>query len=337
MFIACFLAFLLVYSLDTMNIPFFVSTVYAQASEKAAVNTEQVEWFKEIAQGALKWGGAVGILFLSFIFASIAKKIVVRRLSGKGEDYHREVIILFERITYFVVLMIGITIALSLFEVDFVSFLGFFTLGIGFALKDLLGNFIAGVVILNSKKFKIGDFIKIGDKLGTITNIETRTTDIKSIDGTQLVIPNAHLMTDVVQNFTSNAFRRITVVVGVHYDTPLRDVIALTIKTADQHPDVLPDPRTQVLATEFGDSSISLDVRFWVDSHANWQSVRSEVIQAIKIAYDKAGVVIPFPIRTLSIDSYDENLMGMLHKKPHQKPLMGATPAPTVTPPVASS
>lgn len=317
-----------------MNIPFLVSTVSAQASEKVAANSEQVEWFTQILQEALKWGGAIGILFLSFIIASISKKIVVRRLAGKGEDYHREVIILFERITYFSVLMVGVTIALSLFEVDFVSFLGFFTLGIGFALKDLMGNFIAGVVILNSKKFKIGDFIKIGDKIGTITNIETRTTDIKSIDGTQLVIPNAQLMTDIVQNFTSNAFRRITVTVGVHYDTPLRDVIALTVKTANQHPDVLPDPRTQVLATEFGDSSISLDVRFWVDSHANWHIVRSEVIQAIKLAYDKAGVVIPFPIRTLSIDSYDENLMGMLNKKPHQKPLIQA-PSPTVTPPVA--
>lgn len=317
-----------------MNIPFFVTTVYAQASEKVPVDGEKVEWLTKIVQEGFKWGAAVGILFLSFILAAIAKKIVVRRLAGKGEDYHREVIILFERITYFSVLMVGITIALSLFKVDFVSFLGFFTLGIGFALKDLMGNFIAGVVILNSKKFKIGDFIKIGDQLGTITNIETRTTDIKSLDGTQLVIPNAQLMTDIVQNFTSNAFRRITVVVGVHYDTPLRDVIELTTKVVNQHPDVLPDPRARVLATEFGDSSISLDVRFWVDSHSNWQVIRSEVIQAIKIAYDKAGVVIPFPMRTLSLDSYDENLMGMLHKKPHQKPLMGVS-SPTVTPPAS--
>lgn len=303
-----------------MNIP-FISTAYAQqlTPDNAA---EQVEWFTAIAHGALKWGGAFAILLLSFVLAAVAKKIVVKKLSGKGEEYHREVIILFERLTYFVVLMIGVTISLSIFEVDFVSFLGFFTLGIGFALKDLLGNFIAGVVVLNSKKFKIGDFVKIGDKMGTISNIETRTTDIKSIDGTLLVIPNAHLMTDVVQNFTSNTVRRITVPIGVHYDTPLKDVIEMTLSTINRHPDVLPDPGAVVLVTEFLDSAISLDVRFWVDSHSNWQLVRSEVIQVVKIAYDKAGVVIPFPIRTLSLDSYDENIVGAVNGKMHPKDLV---------------
>lgn len=311
---------------------FFIPTV-AAASDKVQraeqVASEQAGVFAGFLQSALLWGIALGVIIFSFWIGEIVKKVVVRRLTHNRSDVHREVVILMERVTYFTVLVLGGIIGLSIVDINIVSIIGFMGLGIGFALKDLLGNFIAGVVILTQKKFKLGDFIRVNGELGRITNIESRTTEVKSIDGTQLIVPNSYLMTEVVQNFTSNNFRRISIEVGVHYDTPLRDVIELSLKTMNNHPDVLPDPQTTVLAKEFGESAITLELRFWIDAQMSWKLIKSEIIQDIKVAYDKAGVVIPFPIRTLSLDGFDQKLMAAAGQKPFPKSFSQISPQGT--------
>jgi small-conductance mechanosensitive channel len=191
-----------------------------------------------------------------------------------------------------------------------VAFLG---VGIGFALKDLLSNFIAGIMNLTQKKFKIGDTIKIGDILGKIIEIETRTTQIKSFDGTLLVIPNAQMITAIIENFSAHEMRRVSFEVGVHYSTPLHESIELAIASVKKHRKVMPEPATNVIATEFGDSAIILKVLFWVESTASWLQIKSEVIQQLKLDFDAAGVEIPFPIRTLTLDANDNNLMQAMH------------------------
>jgi small conductance mechanosensitive channel len=210
-------------------------------------------------------------------------------------------------------MILGFLIAFAMVGIDIAAFLGFIGLGIGFALKDILANWIAGVIILTQKKFMIGDTVSVDGVTGKILEIDTRITQIQDFDGTLHVIPNAKMMTSTVQNFTKNSFRRVVFQVGVHYETPLEKTIQLTLDTVKTHDEVSPNPATQVLVQEFGDSSILLEVRFWVESTAAWPNIRSHIMQHLKKAYDNAGITIPFPMRTLTLDSYDRNILQAFH------------------------
>jgi len=187
-------------------------------------------------------------------------------------------------------------------------------LGIGFAFKDLLANFIAGVVILTQHKFKIGDVIRLNSNLGTVIEIESRTTQMKTFDGIMLIIPNSEMLTSTVENLSAEEFRRFSFQVGVHYDTPLDKATQITLASISSHNEVVPSPEPVVIVTEFGDSAIMLQVRFWIEMTASkWWQVQSELMQQLKKDYDKAGISIPFPMRTLTLDPYDAKLSKALN------------------------
>jgi small-conductance mechanosensitive channel len=293
------------------------------------------DFFSQFLIAIPLWILAGMIFWFSFFIAGIFKKIVINRITAKSSNQlHQEVILLIERVVYFGIITIGMTVALGIVQINILEFLAFIGLGIGFAFKDLLANFIAGVVILTQKKFKIGDIVKIGerdDRTGTITEIDARTTEIKDFDGTRLIIPNADMLTEVVQNFTANSFRRINFRVSVHYATELEKAIEVALNAIKKHTKIVQNPEPKVFVAEFEDSSISLEVRFWVESviRQGWWIIQSEVIQQIKKDFDTAGIIIPFPIQTLSLDPYDQNLKKALHLTPPETAKVNIKVQPT--------
>jgi len=279
------------------------------AAEEEAESSYLLDFFGTF----ILWIVAIGVFVLFIILAAIIKNIVVNRVMAREKyEVHEEIVVLLGRAVYFSVILTGAVVAFHIVGINFGAILGFLAVGIGFAFKDLLANIIAGVVILTQKKLKIGDLIKINDRIGKITEIDVRTTYLKSLDGTLLVIPNAQLLANIIQNFTANEFRRVSLQVGVHYDTPLEKIISLTLASVKKNESVLQDPETQVLAKEFSDSSIMLEIWFWVESATNWPNVQSELIQQINSDYKKAGVVIPYPIRALTVDGFDRRLTETL-------------------------
>lgn len=291
-------------------------SLFWEVALAAAKETETKEssFFIDFFQEFLLWIVAIMAFFLFIMLANIIKGIVVQRAIASAKyEIHEELLVLLGRAVYFSVVIIGAVVSFHIVGINFGAILGFLAVGIGFAFKDLIANIIAGVVILTQKKVKIGDLIKINGEIGKIQEIDVRTTHLVTLDGVLLIVPNAELLTNSIQNFTANTFRRICLQVGIHYSTPLADAIKLTLQVAKQNPKIVQEPATQVLATEFADSAIILDIRFWIESHGtNWPQVQSELIQAIKIAYDKAGITIPFPIRTISVDEFDGNLFKAL-------------------------
>jgi len=288
---------------------------------KKIVEEDTISGLRDVFASLGLWGIAF-LVFIIFIFIGI----VLKKLVGVGMNrrykysMQQELIILTERVVLFMIILIGFMIALSIAQVEIGWVLGPISMGLGFAFKDVLANIIAGVVILTQKKFKIGDMIRIEDRIGKIEVIDMRTTEIRALDGTNLIIPNSDLLTNVVRNYTANSFRRISFEVGVHYSTPLDKSIELTRAVTQNHPGVVADPSVAVIATNFGDSAITLEVRFWIESTDNWVLIRSQVIQKVKIAFDSAGIVIPFPIRTLSLDEYDKNILkGFNLKAPQER------------------
>lgn len=273
------------------------------------------------------WIGGVVIFIIFYILGKMGASAAKRAIIKKQEDVQESALILVERITFIVILTIGVTIAFAINGLNFTAVIGAMSLGIGFALKDIIGNFISGVIMLSQNRINIGDFIKVKDILGTIVNIDTRATVLQAIDGTEVVIPNQTMLGETLISYTTNPFRRIDLNVGVDYKTDLPMVTSLIKGIIDKDDQIVVKPEPLVLVDEFGDSSIIIKIRFWVESHIDWQNTRSNLANKIKKAFDELGINIPFPIRTLKLDEDDRAVLKTLDsfKK-------GFVPEPTSTP-----
>lgn len=253
------------------------------------------------------WIAAVILIFASIIVSKIARNMVENKLAEKGVDQeHQELQILGGRMAYTVILTLGITASLKIAGIDLTSIIAAAAFGVGFALKDLIMNFLAGIMILVSRHFTIGDFIKVGGTLGKVVEIQSRVTIMQAIDGTKVIVPNAELFKKQVVSFTSNPFRRIDLIVGVDYRHDLENVLKICNNLISNTKGVLVEPKPAVLVDDFGESSISIKIKAWVDAKGGWLKVKSRLIMNIKSEFDKYGIVIPWPIRTISYDKDSE-------------------------------
>ena len=148
----------------------------------------------------------------------------------------------------------------------------------------------------------------IDNTTGTITRITTRYTVLRTLSGTEIIIPNEYLVSNTVRNLSfSDKAVRVATSVGVAYDTDVERAIPLLIAIAQAHPRVLTDPGPGVLLTQFGDSSLTLELGFWIsDPELGMGGVRSEVNLEILRTFRREGISIPFPQREVRILSTAE-------------------------------
>ena len=252
------------------------------------------------------WIAGIIVVVVFYLLGKMASGGIKRAILKKRDDVQESALILVERITKITVITIGITIAFAINGLNFTAVLGALSLGIGFALKDIIGNFISGVIMLSQNRINIGDFIKVGEKvMGTIVNIDTRATILQAIDGTEIVIPNQTMLGETLTSYTTNPFRRVEIPIGVDYKTDLASATSLIKAILDKEEKIVVKPAPNVIVKDFGESAIDLSVRFWVETGTGWMRIKSNVIHKIKKAFDEAGINIPFPIRTLKIDEND--------------------------------
>lgn len=243
------------------------------------------------------WIAAFIVIIGSVVLAKIVRRIVINKLAEKGvEDEHEELQILGGRLSYSIVLTIGITVGLKIAGIDLTAIIAAAAFGVGFALKDLIVNFLAGIMLLVNKHFTIGDFIDVGGTVGKVVEIQSRVTVLQAIDGTKVVVPNADLFKKQVTSFTSNPFRRIEITSQVDYRTNLENAIKVTMKSVKETKGILHEPKPAVIIDEFADNGIILKIRAWVDSKSGWIKIKSNLSQNIKKNYDAYGIVIPWPI-----------------------------------------
>ena len=249
------------------------------------------------------WIAAFVVIILSFIVAKIVRSIVENKMAEKGiEDEHKEIQILGGRISYVVILTIGFTAGLKIAGIDLTTIIAAVAFGIGFALKDIITNFLAGIMILLSKNFTIGDFIVVEGTMGRIIEIQSRVTVLQAVDGTKVVVPNAQLFNKQVTSYTSNPFRRIEVVTSVDYRSDLKNALKVCLIAAKKTKGVLMEPKPAVLVTEFGDSEIVIGVRVWVESRAGFKKIQSRLFMNIKEAFDEYNIDFPFSMRQIIYD-----------------------------------
>lgn len=302
----------------------FIPSAYAQtigqqikttaiAGEQAAVEgttsgLQQLLLF--IVNNIDNWIAGIVILFFTWILAKMAANTIKNAIiKKKGEEIQESILILVERVTKTIVIIVGVTIAAAVNGFNFTAVIGALSLGIGFALKDIIGTFISSIILLSQDRIKIGDLIKIGDILGTIISIDTRVTVLQAIDGTEVVIPNSEMLNQTLISFSTNPFRRVELVVGVDYNTDLPMVTSLIKGIIEKDHDIVPKPESLVLVDQFGDSSINIKIFFWIESHKNWLKIRSNLAHRIKKTFNELGISIPFPIRTLKLDEDDRSFL----------------------------
>lgn len=274
--------------------------------------SESTSFFGNIVDKAPTFFLALIIIIVFWFLGTILRGVVLRKLGARNTEDHTALLI--AKITRIGMLVIGMTIALKLIGIDIVALVGLFGLGIGFAVQDVLKNFLAGMMIIIQEPFKIGDLIQVKEYLGVVESIENRATYIKTLDGQRVIIPNADVYNNSVTNFSAHPERRVTVEVGVEYKTDLALAAETIINTLKGNPQVLKFPEPQVFFDEFADSSINLSARFWIDIQQNFFEMKSVLLQQIKHSLDEVHISIPFPIRTIQIDRGGE-IDSMLSKK----------------------
>ncbi len=182
--------------------------------------------------------------------------------------------------------------------------LAVFGIAIGLAAQEVFGNFIAGLILLWRQPFESGDQIVTGDHEGTVQTIDLRVTELLDYDGRVILVPNHDVFTNPLINLTRRDRRRTRVVIGVDYDddhNAAREVIRAAVQAVDG---VLDDPPVQVLLTELGESSVNFEVRYWTGPKiAEVRAVQDRVLSDAKSALDEAGMTIPWPVRTLVVDT----------------------------------
>ena len=180
---------------------------------------------------------------------------------------------------------------------------GFLGIVVGFAARQTLGSLIAGFVLMFSRPFTIGDWVVIGDQEGIVTDITIFNTRLENFDGEFVIIPNDRVSDRAVTNRSRKGLLRLTLDVGVDYDSDVDRAKELAREAMASVSEVIDSPPPQVIPKSFGDSAVVLELRFWIDHPTpprKWQAV-SAVVRAVKHAFDEEDIDIPFPQRTLKV------------------------------------
>ena len=186
--------------------------------------------------------------------------------------------------------------------------------GVGFGLQNIINNFVSGLILQFERPIRVGDVVEIQAGLtGTITRIGIRASTVQTVQGAEIIIPNATFISSNVTNWTlSEARRRLELPVGVAYGTDPKLVKDLMERPAVQHPDVLTSPEPAVFFKEFGDSALNFELQFWVMQESNVVKVKSEVALEVMRLLSEAGIEIPFPQRDLHLRGVDPTAAGLL-------------------------
>ncbi|NND95486.1 MAG: mechanosensitive ion channel [Flavobacteriales bacterium] len=243
------------------------------------------------------------VVLAAFIVSAKLIRKGMKRLLNKASD-NEAVNGLISTIAYVAVIAIGLFFALGVLDLDktvtsMLAGVGVVGLALGFAFQNTATNLISGILMASNFPLNVGDLVESNGHFGIVDRISLRYTTMNSFQGQKIVIPNKQILENSLVNFTVDNERRVDVECGVSYSDDLEKVErvavnAVTNMNSSKKP-------VEVMYSGFGDSSINFTLRFWLEdaNHKNFLEEKSKAIKAIKKAFDKEGISIPFPIRTL--------------------------------------
>ena len=242
-------------------------------------------------------------VFLTVVVALWVAGLIEARLM-RMQDVDSSLCIVGVRVAKALLTVAALVTGLSMAGIDmtaFSVFTGALGVGLGLGMQRIASNYVSGFIILLDRSIHLGDIVQVGTDGGQVSKITTRYTVLKNPGGVEFIVPNEMLISNVVQNQSYTDTRvRLATTVGVAYGTDLDLAMRLMAEAASGQPRVLADPAPKVLLTLFGDSSIQLELGFWIaDPEEGKGGVTSDVNRAVWRAFRDNGIEIPFPQREL--------------------------------------
>ncbi|WP_207588552.1 mechanosensitive ion channel domain-containing protein [Halomontanus rarus] len=291
-------------------IPFLQATDTDEATgtDLGPIGTELTEFVDPATAGALEGGIKFVVAFLAlYLLGRLFFVPLVRRAFDRRDlDEHAQTpLLLGARLA---VLFVAIAVAFGFadygnFLVSMAGIAAAGALAIGFAMQNVISNFVAGIFIYTDKPFRIGDWIEWDDGTysGVVEDISLRVTRVRTFDNELLTVPNSALTEDVIKNPVDGDRLRLKFDFGIGYDDDIQEATDIIVEEAENHPEIMDAPAPSVRLTELGDSDVGLQSRIWIanPSRSDFVRVRGEYVTNVKNRFDEAGIDIPYPVRTL--------------------------------------
>ena len=237
-------------------------------------------------------------LLIFFIGKWISKSVVkilgkaLRKVGGVDETLVK----FLENIVYYALLTVVIIAALNKLGIattSFLAILGAAGLAVGLALKDSLGNFASGVMIVLFKPFKLGDSVVAGGVSGTVTEVTIFNTVFLTADNQKIIVPNSSITSGSITNVNANNTRRVDIVVAISYEDNIKNAKDVLTNIINSNPKVLKDKGFGISVTDLAETSVKLGVNVWAKS-SDYGSLKAELLEEIKIKFDEVGITIPY-------------------------------------------
>jgi len=195
-----------------------------------------------------------------------------------------------------ILLFITVISQLGVATTSFAAIVAAAGLAVGLALQGSLANFAGGVLIIIFRPIKIGDLIEAQGEIGVVKEIEIFTTKLTGLSNKEIIIPNGSLSNGNIVNYSTEGTRRVDLVVGVSYDSDIKQTKDVLMNILTSNDKVLKDPKPSVTVLALADSSVNFAVRPWCKTEHYWD-VFFETTENVKLELDKAGIEIPYPHR----------------------------------------
>lgn len=244
---------------------------------------------------------ALVVFIIGLYVASIIRRVVRKRLEQRTKN--PQPIELIAQITYWLVVLAVAVFSLQMVGFNLTAFLaglGIAGFTIGFALQDVSKNFIAGLLLLIQQPFNVGETIEVSGFTGQVLSIDIRATQLRTLDGRIVLIPNGDVFVNPITNFSQAEFRRVEIISGVAYESDPANVRQTALQAISAIPGLREEPSPEVIFQNFGSSTFDLTIYYWIDtSQTSVSAAKDAGLEAIKHAFEKAEIDMPLPMQTV--------------------------------------
>lgn len=250
------------------------------------------------------------LLLITFfiILGVLVRRLFTHRLLKKFKIDHGTSYTL-SRISQYLVIAVGVLVTFNFLGINLSSLtviFGLLSVGIGFGLQNITSNFISGLIILFERPISVGDRVIVNNIEGDVTEINIRSTMVRTANNISIIVPNSAFVSEDVVNYShGDPSYRLDIDVGAAYNSDLDDVLKALKEVADNSTSVMVHPEPEVHLLSFGDSAWNMQLRTWIADVKHHPKVRNELNQAIVRSFRKYNIEIPFPQRDLHFRSRD--------------------------------
>ena len=246
---------------------------------------------------------AVAVLLSSFFLSSWGSKWIKRRIMKRAKASITAANAI-QRITFYILWVAFALIALNIVQIPLTAFAfmgGAMAVGLGFGMQNIFNNLISGFIVIFSRPFKVNDIVEVAGTQGTVEDIGSRSTTIKTWDGLDVVLPNRYFLENSVTNWTGTDLKKREILkVSVSYDADTREVERILLDVAGGHSQVLKSPAPFVIFKNFGDDGLEFEIYYWFELRkASGAKISSDMRHHISAVFKREGIDIPYPQRVI--------------------------------------